>query len=443
MNNFTFIYYSVVHSNDIKMNPSTKTRNMHLYKQQKEAIRQLQKKITINVKFDQNNVLSHAVRETLFGDGNTLIVSNIMTLQQQTLILAIYINVMTNFMSNVEDALNNFINKLVFYGMYNMTPIDRTNSYSFVTNHNPPANNLTHQYHYIDEPVGNQLNAKHLQEDVSILPKQTFNLTSFDIIGAIYGLNAKTQASLNCSEVCTGKITCHDYIINKIKSDVQLTDTLMPMRFWNLYISNFTNKYIPITEYIILLMNQFHNSSFYQNVTNDTNKYIYTPKYTIIPDEPISRIIVDNCEVETYHNYNDFIKKHGNLTELFAGKNGFGVSTSLFVQNARNVNVDNNPLFCIAMKYDFENDTIGNQILSDNIIEISKYQSIYEYGIILAFPRTLLLSTDCLVEATKGNGLSGSHYQISNVDVVKKFFCRSNATAIIYNKNQSKINTFY
>lgn len=405
-----------------------------LYEAQKQLLVECENKIKVFATFDKNKTINSHVRTLLFGKYKLLLSAAGTTLQHQTLALAIYMNILCNFMNKINKSLLYYGNTLVFNGLLNIKHVIYKNNFSIKGEKQPEETNkfnLTSRYS-LDNPI--ELNNKYLQEDFQQIENRVLTFNSYDIIAAIYGLNLETQSKMSHSEVVQGNETCTDYINNLIISTIPLFNIFTPQRFGTMFGTKSSSNTFELKQHFQLQVKYITNSDFLNTTTTKVNKYYYVKDH------------INNVE-------NGYITINGNPILLFSDAEKFSLMAELCVNDTnRDVSVTiNDFVFGVMMTYDFEEGIITDMPLGGLKNAIRTAQD-YENGMIVVFRKSLLPTkfVDCTFRDINKDEYTALNcirikspfdeptYIIHSKIMKKNIFRIENIHSIIYNNIKDK-----
>lgn len=363
---------------------------------QKRLIDLYSKKITIMVEgsTDQDPII-HAICN---GVNATIKIEENMSLQKQTILLAIYNKYIVDNVKTVGDKILQIAGDyLVFCGLYNL---QYDNSYFEA---------------YYDTIINYIKNS----------PPQAILISKMNIMAAIYGLNKQYTAILCGTDWTTSNFTPFEKIISWVRgNETNICEIFTEARCQNHYHvqpRGFLQLRNMATENVLQYIN---GSNFINTVTNKINAYTMP---FVIPDSKL--VCINN--------------RKGHYVKCFTDTASY--ISHIVMHRMRT-------LFAIAMSFEFETTTIfRNRVLVNDVFEAIKISKEYEHGIILMFPtENLPLNGDVELSAdefqnhtntsmniqnckyiTHKNGLNQTHYYIKDDDAINEFFKKSNLIGII------------
>lgn len=336
-----------------------------LYTQIKEYLSYCESKIDVYVNFDFAPTLGldPILQKLLFGDGNVLLKTPEKSLQHQTLALAIYLYIL-NDNQDISKDLTIYGHSLVHNALLNIKFTDAVFLFGFV---DTPMNEIKDTYYKSlrysarDTETTRNLNTTHLKIDFERVNAQERNLTQFDILSAFYGFNMEFTNKFHCMLLRSRGVVYSDLTYLEFVTDGMSS---------NLYSQNFIDgRYIALRNSIPrdiytnnqyhfrLLINQIKNSTYLNTITDDVNKYIYTP-----------RITKAECR-------DGILSLSGRYITIVPNVDAYIKS------NEQNKNL----IYGVMMLYDFENDKFDEIILGNDFETVVHYASGYEYGMVVAF----------------------------------------------------------
>lgn len=350
--------------------------DLSLYSKQSEFLQYCESKLEVHVDFNFTPTMNSDIRKLLFGDGNVLLKVNNSSLQQQTLALSIYVYILETI-KGVPEMLLRYGNTLVTnallnikfkeyqpgFGMVGVDPKDTINDY---------YNEL--RYSLRDTETTNTLNAMHLKEDFQNINKFMIPLTQYEVNFAFYGYTKKVSQKytnlLNNLNV-KSKPTCLEFIHDLVKNDVQHYRYCSSNRDFFSYKPR--GLYLDDQDNFLLLLGQIENSTFLNTITNDVNKYQYTPR-----EENTDNITIHDKKISTFRSLADYVSI-----------NNIHIPSSEYIFSMFGepeiVTPTPNSLYGVVMKYDIENNKINNVILSNDVVSATKFAAHYEYGAVVEF----------------------------------------------------------
>lgn len=376
-----------------------------LYQQQKQFISYCETKFFIYVNFEFNPItglntnmqkilFKEISKSTIFGSYplrlKTLERTPENSLQQQTLLLAIYMYILEDTF-NVNDYLLQYGNSLVSNALLNIKFRELQPAFGMVGV--DPKDTIDKYYQSLryslrDTETTQAMNMKHLDEDFKDIEIKTVGLSQYDVIFAFYGFNSKIAKEYHTKLLRSfyGEIkpTCIEYINTLLQKNPHPYKYFTNNRYGNMLHCKPKDLYFDDQDHVILMVNQIANSTFLNIITDDVNKYQYTPLIT--KDQTTGIVIVNGRGISTYSNLDDY-NRINNISNTFDNvklPNSFG----FYGVNQNVITMDMETpktLYGVIMKYDLENQKINNTILTNNVKSAVDYASGCEYGVVVEF----------------------------------------------------------
>lgn len=321
-----------------------------LARQQRNIIDICKDKFKVKIRFQSNQYVEKSIRKLLCDFEGRLLITENMSLQKQTLILAIYMVALENMATLLPQTMLNHIDNLVYCGLYNIRYYNKPED----------SNVLEHL---------NSIECEHI------------HITDLGIIAGFYGL------SENYTERLTQNKHMNIYlsIFNYLQYAVDPSQVFTSARYVNMLKHAPSSKMFNYKEYVQIVVSRINSSKFLNEITNGFNIHKNGDNYMRL------------CEYD--QSINKITSGQGIKYELFSDIDSF-----------ESVSDANSYMYAVVMSYDFKVDAEFRALtLIDDVCIAVDVASHFEYGIVLVFPKTDLINHNRVTKYQMINRLSNSN----------------------------------
>lgn len=368
-----------------------------LARQQRNIINICMEKFKVKIRSGNTCYVNKNIRKLLCDFNHTLTIDENMSLQKQTLILAIYMIALENLATPLPQHVLTFIDKLVYCGLYNIRFYNR----------------------HEDAAVLAHLNT---------IEFENIHLDEFAVIAGIYGLNSIYMEQLKSDKPYNAYLAISNYI----HASVNPSQVFTFARYINIIKHMPTGKFFSNKEYVQSTIARIHNSKFLNEITYGFNIHNTGDNYMRL------------CEYAS-NDRNTINGGNQMKYELFSDVDSF-----ISVSNSEDF------MYSVIMSYDFESEVeFKNITLCNEVYTALDVASYFEYAIVLVFPKTDLLNKNIVSEYQMTNRLpnsitdtyisyvdscEGSYLHIENTNETKKYLSKDNVLAVLAAHTTEKFN---